>query len=93
MLLYLWYLLSGLFYSTFFLFLHMVSKEVLSTLMMNSEPFSSDACESLPFSAIKTHLHDEGTYRDGEKFTVGEGVSQKSGMINTCRSPCYLTNG
>ena len=56
-------------------------------------PLSSDVCDSWPFIAIKTRLHNEGTYRDGEKFTVSEEVSQKSDMLNICWFPFYWTNG
>ena len=40
-----------------------MSKEVLSTTIIElGTPFHLDACASLPFSAIKTHLHNERTY-------------------------------
>ena len=43
-----------------FFFRHMVSKEVLSTMIIDHGTFFF-RCASLPFSAIKTHLHNERT--------------------------------
>ena len=44
---------------------------------MNTVPFPLDVRASLPFSAIKTHLHNERTYHGGENSSFAKELVKR----------------